>query len=795
MVAEIANRLIDAFGSQLGLNPLTAPDDENNAERITAFDNSDKFIKLYFGEFRLICLMHVETQLLLWRATAWQLHELLGFKREVQLPYFTVVPDSQIPGAFEQLVADIVKFGFNAGDQQIVAIQAGITTVLNANTCVELLESVTALGPLLAQGWRRLLQTAYDRHEAFIRREALRLILDSVGAEIAGEAAPDLEAKIAELQEKYAQAMRDLKSTLDNSRLTRVSAKSWFRFYPNYTTKEVQVGNEIINYTPEFVALKWIQSELGDTFLRAASKMADKYRLHPKPNSTHDRLAFHTAYYLLSQGQNEFNRYESRFLGTNGFRERHQQTYLSLTDPGQGHVFGTTTKSSWMKGVIVHVEHLERPARSGMDAIESYRMPSVREFARVRLHAGTAAPTTSFVGRPLQDSNEFKWDFIKVVDTVSSACSSMFNLGGAECKIAMSRMKASEMVAYMRALKAHTLKNHRQYLSAAFNLNTPLIDDINGKYVENKMEIGVRAIELAALGGFEKVTWDGASDTYPSVPTLQATPNDNGQLSLADAIKLVHFAHSVGLTTYFSAGFKTRHINTAVYSGVDGIGIGGAQVIRGMDHASGMHGEYQESRIEDLITTRDNAAQTTQGRAAKLLARLDQMFFEGSINTQELAKRVELYTLLSANPINEGAINTVLNAGVMTATWRIDFHEHEGEDPHERGDGEKPWKGRANRLINQRNGSQPLLQLYGGEEANNNWKNFIASLQHDIEREGEIHSLYMSNQWKTMRRNYQAWVRQHYPELPKYFMGEIEVSLKLTPYGDPASQQRVDTVA
>lgn len=52
--------------------------------------------------------------------------------------------------------------------------------------------------------------------------------------------------------------------------------------------------------------------------------------------------------------------------------------------------------------------------------------------------------------------------------------------------------------------------------SAAFNLNTPIVDDLNGVYISKPMNIGRRAIELAALGGFDKVTWDGASDSYPS---------------------------------------------------------------------------------------------------------------------------------------------------------------------------------------------------------------------------------------------------------------------------------------
>lgn len=62
---------------------------------------------------------------------------------------------------------------------------------------------------------------------------------------------------------------------------------------------------------------------------------------------------------MLNQGQNPFNPLEARFLGTVGFR-KDTQTYVSLTDPGDGHVFGTTRKSRWMRGAIVHVERKPR---------------------------------------------------------------------------------------------------------------------------------------------------------------------------------------------------------------------------------------------------------------------------------------------------------------------------------------------------------------------------------------------------------------------------------------------------
>jgi hypothetical protein len=99
-----------------------------------------------------------------------------------------------------------------------------------------------------------------------------------------------------------------------------------------------------------------------------------------------------------------------------------------------GHVFGTTRKSRWMRGAIVHVERmfhqssvcclpltiwcpspdLERPQNLARDMIESYRVPSIFDFARVRLHTGYESPNTYFVGRALKDSGTFGHDFVKV---------------------------------------------------------------------------------------------------------------------------------------------------------------------------------------------------------------------------------------------------------------------------------------------------------------------------------------------------------------------------------------------
>ncbi|KAG8790995.1 hypothetical protein FRC12_010431 [Ceratobasidium sp. 428] len=771
----------------------SAPQQNNQTQLV------ERPLKLYFGEFRLVCLIYLQTSLLLCRATAWQLHEILEFDRKVQLPYFTTVPNSLVQDLVLELVDEVAKLAHVSGDGNPSA-QAHdslkqVTELIEAKDCQELLHQVNAVNSYIE-----------DYCTALTKR------VDEELAKLDGE-----QNKSQEKIDHQKRIVQDIKLATKNSRIPTTQGVSLFEFQ-----RKTQPADKI--------EVRW-DKKFGATFLQAAMNIANEYRNLQRPDTVkrqtvNDRLAFHAAHYLLSQGQNEFDPYKSRFLGTVGFREQDCQTYLSLTDPGQGHVFGTTTRSDWMRGAIVHVEHLERPAHTTQAQIESYRIPSVREFARVCLHTGYAAPNTCYVGRPLRDSGDFKYDFIKLVDTVSSACTSIFHLGAAECKIGMSGLKASEMVAYMRALKGHTLKNYRQYFSAAFNLNTPLIDDIEERYIKDRVKIGMRAIELTVLGGFNKVTWDGASDSYPSIPMLKAEEPDkqnDGQLSFADALKLVHKAHSVGLTTYFSAGFKLEHIKIAVYSGVDGVGIGGAQVLRGMDHTSGMHGEYQESRIEELLNERDQAAKDTRGLAAQLLARLDQMFFEGSINEAENKLRIKLFDTLKRWPLEEGYSKEKYLQDIDDILKLKELSYAKGLP----GDAEHPWVGRALRLLQGRGDQDSLLEKHGIEH-NQDWTSFSSALigyfkdymkdgssfsetnlqtlkpghlkLEDMELEGAIHSLALSSPWKDMRKKYQKWASEHEPRskkgkppsLPEYFMDEIEVALKTTPFGDPSSKVVLD---
>jgi hypothetical protein len=113
----------------------------------------------------------------------------------------------------------------------------------------------------------------------------------------------------------------------------------------DFVTADPQFTFYLVNH-PERLVVSWAEV-FGDNFLQAATNIAQALRDDRKDPSFIDFIAFHIGYSLLSQGVNPFNPLDSRFLGTPGFR-RDTQTYVSLTDPGDGHVFGTTRKSRWM---------------------------------------------------------------------------------------------------------------------------------------------------------------------------------------------------------------------------------------------------------------------------------------------------------------------------------------------------------------------------------------------------------------------------------------------------------------
>jgi hypothetical protein len=222
--------------------------------------------------------------------------------------------------------------------------------------------------------------------------------------------------------------------------------------------------------------------------------------------------------------------------------------------------------------------------------------------------------------------------------------------------------KSNAAIANKQADEPELTKTPYQILAAAWNLNRELTHDLDTKMllensygftldferqesilkVSDRFGIGKLAILFTKLGHFNKVTWDGASDTYPSQTIVPY------QLSFVQGLTLVHLAHSVGLLTYFSAGFGFEEIKCGVLAGVDGIGIGGAQVLRLIDKSNGYQDCFQQENISKILEKRDQAEQTVYGKAVKLLCRLDTMYSEGSITDIENERRRELFDTLAS---------------------------------------------------------------------------------------------------------------------------------------------------
>ncbi len=540
--------------------------------------------------------------------------------------------------------------------------------------------------------------------------------------------------------------------------IERFGGATYTSFDPN--TESKSVFTLTIKHSPDRLVIEW-PGNLGETLLSSITTRAQTLRDTDTDPTFVDFLIFHVGYELLRSGA-KLDSKDARWLGTSGFRVD-TQTYVSLTDPGDGHVFGTTRKARWLRGAICHVEHLERPGNLARDEIESYRIPSIFEFARVRLHTGNAAPNTYFVGRRVRDSasGNFTLDFIKVVNLTSAACSAAFQLGSAETKVAMDGLTASEQVAYMRALSGHVLRSHKQILSAAYNLNSAFIDDLaepdtEGNYptISDNIAIGKRGIELAALGGFDKVTFDGAADTYPSYCVIL-------QVTFQNALELVHLAHQAGLLTYMSAGFKFAHIADAVYSGVDGIGIGGAQILRYMDAKTGHQGPYTEEFIDQIDHERDQAANSIRGRGVQLLCRLDvssspaesqlladltiqRMSYEGSITTSEESLRQPLYEGLHS--MNESLISQILSNPILTSITSMSD------------DGEKPIMGTARRLLRSSAvvKDHPLLLSTASPEVSSKWGKLTKDLSNLVKQGDEevLTQYYRSQPWTAFREEY-----------------------------------------
>jgi hypothetical protein len=323
-------------------------------------------------------------------------------------------------------------------------------------------------------------------------------------------------------------------------------------------------------------------------------------------------------------------------IGTSGFRVI--QTWLSLADPGPDHVRITAWDGDLLRGLIVHVEHIDRDMIADKEKVEPYRLPAAWHAARARLRVGPDAPCSAFIGRPVFENHAgataisdagFEMDILKTAHLHASACTAMFVNGIADCKIAIERMSSAHAIRFMRAVAGNVLRDRdRQTLSAAFNVNTPF-DGLTGRF-----EIGKAAVHVARAGGFDKIAWDGASNEIPSKPIVE-------QLTHAELVDLVHLAHENGLETYVSAGMVAQHMKNAVFAGIDGVGIGTS--MHHVDAKTKLMGALKPEAIAAALKVRDDAAAQPLGRAAAMLSRLDQMCFEGSLLPQEGGMRAALH--------------------------------------------------------------------------------------------------------------------------------------------------------
>jgi hypothetical protein len=382
----------------------------------------------------------------------------------------------------------------------------------------------------------------------------------------------------------------------------------------------------------------WKEGLAEAQFVASVGQLLQEIRAGRRVPSSAEMAAVQAAYDAVARGVAVATPY--RPLGAPGFRKH--QTLLFLTDPGEGHLRVTCRRHELFDGTgaAVHVEHIDRDEGGDRERVEPYRLPAAINAARVRLHIGSDAPCTAYVGRPVFENydrggktfDHYALDRLKSAHLTAGACTSLFMNGIAECKVGIERMTAEQAVDFMKAVAGNVFRDrHRQFLSAAFNIFTPIFDDRDAdakrhQWVSDPAEICRLGIDLAVRGRFDKVTWDGAnSGEFPSQPVLARM----GTHALPQAFwaALVHEAHAVGLTTYVSAGLEPQHVPRAVFAGLDGIGIG--VKLHHYDQKKLRMGELVYERMKAVLDAASQAENTALGLAAKALARLDRLSHEG----------------------------------------------------------------------------------------------------------------------------------------------------------------------
>ena len=415
-----------------------------------------------------------------------------------------------------------------------------------------------------------------------------------------------------------------------------------------------------------------VERDIGHVhFMASVCALMEDLRESRRPATNDESVALALAYDLLRQGAAVPSAYQS--IGVSGFREF--QTNLSLADPGEGHIKVTSQDTRLLRGLVVHVEHIDRDEEFDTELVEPYRLPAAVNAAKVRLNVGSHAPVTAFIGRPVFESRNVKRDMLKSVHMTASACTAMYRNGIADCKISIERMTATEAVTFMRAVVGNVLRDrNRQFLSAAFRINFPFVDDRPDTVARHggpvtltdRMEIARRGVKIARDGGFDKVAWDGSSNEVPSIPIME-------QLPLGQWVELAHLAHEAGLECYVSAGCVAKHMRDATFAAIDGVGVGTS--LHYIDQATKLMGALRPESIMEALQVRDDAAREPFAQCSRLLARMDRMHANAGLGEMDGHYRMLLFETLKRGLVDKAVevAAGVARAQAMKPDYDIEY--------------------------------------------------------------------------------------------------------------------------
>ncbi|QTL47333.1 hypothetical protein [Priestia aryabhattai] len=454
------------------------------------------------------------------------------------------------------------------------------------------------------------------------------------------------ESNACILLDAYMQFSQLKKEYLMKEADTDADASSYIALKADQQNVYIEGSTDFINMNSDLKDL-FLDNVQNKKFLASIMSICKNVRTNKRNFLASEVSGTWFAYSLIEKGVTLDFAY--RGIGTSGFRKDHQ-TLIFSTDPGDDHIRITSMHERLMDGIAVHVEHIDRDKITDKEKMEAYRLPAAINAAKVRLHISDDAPVTAFIGRPVFEngsmdiqnggyitSKNYDIDKLKSVHMTASACTTMFQNGIADCKVAIERMSSFVAVEFMKSVIGNVMRDTtKQTLAAAFNINTPFIDDkYSNTEVTDQFEIAKLGIQIAVDGGFDRVTWDGADRVHiPSIPIID-------QMSHQQFVQLVHMAHENGLQTYFSAGLEAKHIERCVITGVDGLGIGTS--LHYMDSQTKLMGAFNPKVIAEVLEKRNEAENTYLGKAAKLLAKLDRLYFEKNIHDEENLLRNDLF--------------------------------------------------------------------------------------------------------------------------------------------------------